>query len=62
MNAKAEMIKDTICILAQSQGSYGRMVAHFGGADSPRFHQACEELAKVDEITSPISLIIYLEG
>ena len=62
MNAKAQMIKDTICSLAMSQGSYGRLIENMGGVDGARFNQGCEELAKVEEITDPISLVMYLEG
>lgn len=62
MNAKAQMIKDTICSLAMSQGSYGRLIENMGGVNGARFNQGCEELAKVEEITDPVSLVMYLEG
>lgn len=62
MNAKAQMIKDTICSLAMSQGAYGRLIERMGGVDGAQFNQGCEELAKVEEITDPVSLVMYLEG
>lgn len=62
MNAKAQMIKDTICSLAMSQGSYGRLIENMGGVNGARFNQGCEELAKVEEITDLVSLVMYLEG
>ena len=37
-------------------------IESMGGVNGARFNQGCEELAKVEEITDPVSLVMYLEG
>ena len=61
MGMTAEQIADTLKMLAQSQGFYGRLIRDLGGPDSQEFKDACEQAAGLG-IDSPVDLILLIEG